>query len=916
MSTRTRFLVILIVTAAAVSAMTVYTILRLRYWDERGSAGLSYIQVTPSAKKQPVFFGLKPGDVVVTYPGGAAESSGVKARDHLLAIGGLPITDLEALAKLDARVRTGDTVVYRIQRGKETREIPVRFASLVRTPLFIASTVIAFLVAAAFIAIGLLVFTRQQKDERVSVFYAGVMVGALSLLSSPAVMLEAAAVRGFQTSGLENVVALGAMMTTTFMLLPLILHLSLVFPRRRPILGSSPRVLRWIYGAPLTAVLVVFFAIGVTKLSTVGEPALKRYIQPANIAFATFTLAGLLIALRIARKGRAEGVWRAFWNRPIQTLIVVFSILFGIARVAGALKIGWLAVLSSVLAATLPFLALAAYPILACVSLYRSYREANVEERRQVKWPLWAIFTVIALKVVVTVGVQIGSFILLATGQELNTYMRVASAIGMIPTLLYLLIPISFAVAIRKYRLMNIDLIIRKTVVYAMLSGLIIVVYLALVGGLGTVLVKVAGVRSQTMVITSTLVVAALFVPLRNKLQTLVDRNLFRHKYEYPDALLSITSDARNAADAGALLQSASEKLQQALQNRSVVVFVERQEELVATAKVGVADTLLGRLRLPHSIVEHLDGPFDPRKRTLPEEAATALAKIESALVLPLGRRGLISVAPKLSGGELDGDDIEFLRSVAGEVAMALERMRMRVEEADFAQARAIQQTLIPREMPRVQGLDVSGMWHPARTMGGDYYDLIELSPTQLAICIGDVAGKGMPAALLMSGLQAAVRASASDSPRDLCERVRRVVVSSLSGGRFVTFFYATLDTAAMRLRWCNAGHNAPILVRADGKVVRLSEGGPAFSRLFRHTPYEERELALQPGDRIVLFTDGASEAADANGDLLGEGRIEEIVAANRTLAARALQQAIADAATSFSRGELEDDITLVVVAL
>jgi len=141
-------------------------------------------------------------------------------------------------------------------------------------------------------------------------------------------------------------------------------------------------------------------------------------------------------------------------------------------------------------------------------------------------------------------------------------------------------------------------------------------------------------------------------------------------------------------------------------------------------------------------------------------------------------------------------------------------------------------------------------------------------------------------------------------------------VVSSLSGGRFVTFFYAMIDTAAMRLRWCNAGHNAPVLARADGSVVRLSEGGPAFSRLFRDDPYTEKEIAIGAGDRLVLFTDGVSEASGGDGEMFGEPRIEQLVIANRNLGAQELQQTIAGAATQFSGGELEDDLTLVVVAL
>jgi hypothetical protein len=341
------------------------------------------------------------------------------------------------------------------------------------------------------------------------------------------------------------------------------------------------------------------------------------------------------------------------------------------------------------------------------------------------------------------------------------------------------------------------------------------------------------------------------------------------------------------ARDAGEFLASAAEKLQQALQSRSLVIFAERQEEYVATAKIGVSDALIGKLRVGRTFVELLDRPFDPRRRTLPDDAARALARIEAVLIAPIGSRGFVALAPKLSGGEFDVEDIDFLRSAADQIGIGVDRIRMQVEEEDYAQARAIQQTLLPREMPEITGLELSGVWQPARTMGGDYYDFLKLSDHELAVCIGDVAGKGMPAALLMSGLQAAVRASASSSPRDLCERVRRVVVSSLSGGRFVTFFYATLDMASMVLRWCNAGHNAPILARADGTIVRLGEGGPAFTRLFRDTGYQESEVRLLPGD---------------------------LVADSRELDAHELQRTIVDAASSFSRGELEDDLTLVVV--
>jgi hypothetical protein len=699
---------------------------------------------------------------------------------------------------------------------------------------------------------------------------------------------------------------------------PLILHFALIFPRERPIVARHPSLLRWIYAAALLAALLIM-AIGFLSViffqdATSAPKAMERIGETLSSSSTLIAGLGLILTLQIILAGRKEGLAPAFARRPFRAVFAIFSMSVATTALIGRYVSHAVAVLPGIASIGLPLLVLCSYPIIAAVALMRSYRSAGVEEKQQVKWPLWGLVIALTTKVF---GNGLLLFLMTAMSvAHISTigYRIVFHVLDIVPTAVSLLVPISFAVAILKYRLMNIDVLIRKTVVYAILSGAIAVIYLGLVGGLGTLLVNVAGFKNQTMVIASTLIVALLFVPVRNKLQTLVDRNLFRHRYDYPQALRAMVTDTRMARDPVEFLASAAEKLQQALQNRALVIFAERQGEYVATAKIGVSDAVIGKLRVGRAFADMLDRPFDPRRRTLPEDAARALARLDAVLVAPIGSRGFVALAPKLSGGEFDVEDIDFLRSAADQIGIGVDRIRMQVEEEDYAQARAIQQTLLPREMPQIEMLELSGVWQPARTMGGDYFDLLKLGDRELAVCIGDVAGKGMPAALLMSGLQAAVRASASNSPRDLCERVRRVVISSLSGGRFVTFFYATVDTAAMRLRWCNAGHNAPILARADGSVIRLGKGGPAFTRLFRDSAYEECEIALLPGDRLVLFTDGVSEAVDVDGELFGEERIEELVADSRDLSAHELQRTIVDAASSFSGGELEDDLTLVVV--
>jgi sigma-B regulation protein RsbU (phosphoserine phosphatase) len=279
---------------------------------------------------------------------------------------------------------------------------------------------------------------------------------------------------------------------------------------------------------------------------------------------------------------------------------------------------------------------------------------------------------------------------------------------------------------------------------------------------------------------------------------------------------------------------------------------------------------------------------------------------------------GVFALGPKLSDREFDLEDIEFLGSAADQIAITGDRLRMARDDEDFEQARAMQQSLMPSTVPKVAGIDVSGTWKPARAVGGDYYDLLRLSDTQLAVCIGDVAGKGMPAALLMAALQAAVRASAAPevAPHEVCERVRRVIVQSLTGGRFTTFFYGSIDTVDKRIRYCNAGHNPPVLVRADGSAIRLDKGGPALSRLFSSTPFQHGEEEIREGDRLVLFTDGVSEARDAGGNDFGEDRLEQLIAANRKSPARELIATIVDSVSSFSEGRTDDDLTLVAVAI
>jgi phosphoserine phosphatase RsbU/P len=238
-------------------------------------------------------------------------------------------------------------------------------------------------------------------------------------------------------------------------------------------------------------------------------------------------------------------------------------------------------------------------------------------------------------------------------------------------------------------------------------------------------------------------------------------------------------------------------------------------------------------------------------------------------------------------------------------------------QEREFAEARAIQENLLPREIPQIAGYEIAAASEAARVVGGDYFDVLPFGAETLGICIADVAGKGMPAALLMSNLQAAVRglSSASLPPELLCARLNSLVYKNTASDRFITFFYAQLDGPAGRLRYVNAGHNAPYLLRSDGAHRRLDQGGGVLG-VFAEQNFAAGYVELAPGDRVVLFTDGVTEACNSEGQEFGESRLLRILEDGRALPAATLQDRILAAVADFSGVPWTDDATLVVLAV
>ena len=262
-------------------------------------------------------------------------------------------------------------------------------------------------------------------------------------------------------------------------------------------------------------------------------------------------------------------------------------------------------------------------------------------------------------------------------------------------------------------------------------------------------------------------------------------------------------------------------------------------------------------------------------------------------------------------------DNADLVRIVRAEVEEGrLRRKRAEQDQRELDEARRIQRNLLPTQMPVIDGWEISASWQPATGVGGDCYDAIPFGSSRMGLSIADVVGKGIPAALLMSNLQAAVRAFATDAaqPAELCQQVNRILCGRIAEDRFISFFYCVIDCELGLLTFANAGHYAPILVRTDGRVERLTAGGPVLG-VFPDGVYRQNRIPIGSGDRLVLFTDGISEAHDRSDQEFGEDRLVDLAREHRACSAPALQARISETVSAFSDGVFHDDATLIVVA-
>jgi len=245
----------------------------------------------------------------------------------------------------------------------------------------------------------------------------------------------------------------------------------------------------------------------------------------------------------------------------------------------------------------------------------------------------------------------------------------------------------------------------------------------------------------------------------------------------------------------------------------------------------------------------------------------------------------------------------------------AAQQSHERQLKLELDEAREIQRGLMPRRMPHLHGFSIANAWQPARGVSGDYLAAFKLDDARAALCVADVAGKGFPAALLMSNMQAALKSLASEniSPSELCGKLNLLMCGNTPLRKFITCFYSELDITTRKLTFTNAGHNAPMLLRRDGECIRLEEGGRVIGA-FCDSTFTQQEIQLYDGDKLLLFTDGVTEARNAAGDEFGEQRLQACLRSYVGRNAAELRTLILDDVTAFCAGNFDDDATLMVL--
>ncbi|MDT7603576.1 MAG: phosphoserine phosphatase RsbU/P [Acidobacteriota bacterium] len=868
--------------------------------------------------------GVKGSWIVEVRPDGAAAGS-LRVDDQLLSINGRAATNGDAINEAMRHVAPGEPYTMLVRSdGEAAREVTLRTRP---APLSVLVTqyLLRMLTPFSFLLTGFVVFLLKPFDKEA-------LLLALTLALFPA--LAAGYFAGFAGLAPALVVVLWAARVVAFAFFTIFfLHFFLVFPESKgfttPLLRRFPRLESRIY-------LALFV------------------VAPLGVAL-VMTQAGTLPALSPA--------WRA-----VARVFVIAGALCGFTYLFGGL-----------------------------VSLVLNYRLADANARRKMRV---VVFASLLAFVPLMFLILLETFNLIAYVRPVNRW--IDFALGFILPL----VPMSFAYAIVRHKVIPVSLIIRRGVRYVFVSRGSFVLEMASVGVVMYFLMDALFSRTtfkgRTVGVVSGVVAIVVWSATRalhtRVIAPVIDRRFFRQAYDARLILSELGQALRTLPDVHEMCALVGTRVQEALQTENATVFLRDEPtgdfacECSSRFLEAGRHTIVSRedLRLPRDSfvvtqlresLQPLEVDFaDPQSWTRQLLAADnaesesrrregeTLRRADAALLLPVASKdqllGIVSLGARLGDLPFSSEDRQMLSAVAGQMAFALENARLferRAEEErlrrELEMATEVQRRIFPEEAPETDALELAGSCVPARGVGGDYYDFLLLGGGRVGVAVADVAGKGISAALLMSIVQASLRSQAQAANGRLAPLVasmNALLQKSSGTASYATFFYAQFDPAEGLLTYVNAGHNPPMLFRADDQSVEggegganepanfqtltregagkglavalrpettarevnvelLTAGGPVIG-LFEHFTYEQASTKVARGDVLVAFTDGVTEALNPEGEEFGEERLRAFAAAHVHLSAAELHALVVAEVRAFCRDAPQhDDLTLVV---
>jgi len=581
----------------------------------------------------------------------------------------------------------------------------------------------------------------------------------------------------------------------------------------------------------------------------------------------------------------------------------------------------------------------------------QGYRYRNVSspvQRQQTKWALigLAAAAVGPLLLLANAGdagrtSQTPTFLYQRVGASFFTFSLLMEIISTtVLRLVTILFPLSFAVAILRYRLWDIDVIIRRTLVYGTLTWALLLIYFASVLVFEALFSALVG-QGDFAIVVSTVAIALLFNPLRVRIQAIIDQRFYRRKYDAAQTLAAFGTSLRSQVDLTELIRRLETVIGDTIQPAHVLTWLRtplgfdlqlfhRDDLAAAGTEVKPADTAIPPDDPIVGFFNNASGAVELDRLDLDSPALHRMQSARIEVALPLISQGeligWLSLGPRLSQQGYSADDLILLTNLAAQAApavrvaqlaseqqvQALERERL---EQELRIARIVQQTLLPHELPSVPGWEMAVHWQPARAIGGDFYDFLPLEDGRLVLVVGDVADKGVPAALVMATTRSVLRGAGRRllSPGQALARSNELLQPELPPGMFVTCLYAILDPASGRLQYANAGHNLPYR-HCNGRVAELRATGMPLG-LMPGMRYDEFETTIEPGECLLLYSDGLVEAHNPQQEMFGFPRLQALVAKLAWSGPGLIEGLLAELA-AFTGGEWEqeDDVTLLVL--